>query len=192
MSLPKLKPPHRTPQPPTPTYRLTDDQLAPLLAALPPLLPHAPPDWHRSRRKQIIREIAWLRPADALQAHLAGQIVVLRRLADSQLRWACVHTNSPEQARRLGRFAAALIDAGDRLECELRRSQKNPRPPNHARTPERAAPPDKNAARSGRPPHPDAAAAAPTPPAPPPRATPPATRTRRARRTPTPTAGAAA
>lgn len=192
MSLPKPKPPYRAPQPPTPTHRLTDAQLAPLLAALPPLLPHATPEWHRSRRKQIIREIAWLRPTDALQASLAGQIIVLRRLADSQLRWACLATNSPEQARRLGRFAAALIDARDRLQHELQRLQKNPRPPNHARTPERAAPPDKNAARSDHPPHPDTAAAAPTPPAPSPRATPPAARTRRSRRTATPTAGAPA
>ena len=124
MSIASAKFPHRVPQGMTPTYHLSDAQLAPVLAALPPLLPHAPPDWHRSRQKKIVKEIAALQPADALQARLAGNIVVLRHQAASAMSWANVRTNSPEQARRLGREAAMLMGVGDRLEHALRRQRK--------------------------------------------------------------------
>jgi len=129
MSFAKAKFTRRGPQGTAPTYHLSDAQLAPVLAALPPLLAHAPLDWHRSRQKKIVKEIAAFQPADALQARLAGNIVVLRHLAASAMSWANVRTNSPEQARLLGREAAMLMGAGDRLEHALRQQQKRVGPP---------------------------------------------------------------
>jgi hypothetical protein len=132
--------PHPT-QTAAPIHHLTAEALAHLLAALPALLPHAPPEWHRSRRKQITRQIAWLHPTDAFQAFLAGQIVVNQRLAHSAMRDACVRTHSPEHARRQGRMAAALMRSGDLLVHELRMQQKRPLPPAGAPTATNAPPP---------------------------------------------------
>jgi hypothetical protein len=136
MSLVKAKTTHPVTPVASPTYRLGDDQLDPVLADLPSMIADAPLAWQRTRRRWIRREIATLHPADALQARLAGQIVVLRHLAVRTLGVADLGSNSPAQARRLGRAAAATMREGERLECALRRLQKTAVPPGGARAAE--------------------------------------------------------
>jgi hypothetical protein len=119
-----------------PTYRLGDEQLDPVLAALPSMIASAPLAWQGMRRRWIRKQIAAFHPADALQAGLAGQIVVLRHLAVRTLGVADLGSNSPAQARRLGRAAAATMREGERLECALRRLQKTAVPPGGARAAE--------------------------------------------------------
>ena len=119
MSPVKAEHTHRVTQIATPTYRLSDDLLDRVQAALPPMVANAPLAWQRTRRKWIIKEIAALHPADALQAVLAGQIVMLRHLAASLMGRAGLRTTSLAQARQLGRTAAALMGTGERLERTL-------------------------------------------------------------------------
>jgi hypothetical protein len=133
MSRAKAKTTRRATHGTTQTYALGDDQLDPMLAALPSMIANAPLAWQRARRTWILGEIAALHPADALQAGLAGQIVVLRHLAVRTLGWADLRTTSPAQARRLGRTAGALAGAGERLERALRRWQRSAVPPGGAR-----------------------------------------------------------
>ena len=133
MSPVKAEHTHRVTQVATPTYRLSDDLLDRVQAALPPMVANAPLAWQRTRRKWIIKEIAALHPADALQAVLAGQIVMLRHLAASLMGRAGLRTTSLDQARQLGRTAAALTGTCERLERTLRRRQKSAVPPGGAR-----------------------------------------------------------
>lgn len=132
MSPVKAEHTHGVTQVATPTYRLSDDLLDRVQAALPPMVANAPLAWQRTRRKWIIKEIAALHPADALQAVLAGQIVMLRHLAASLMGRAGLRTTSLAQARLLGRTAAALAGTGQQLERELRRRRKNAVPPGRA------------------------------------------------------------
>jgi hypothetical protein len=117
------------PQGATLAYRLSDDQLDLVLAALPSMVANAPLAWHRTRRKWIIKEIAALHPTNAVQAAFASEVVVLRHTAASLTGLADPRTTSPEQARRLNQGAYALTRMGERLERTLRRRQTNAVPP---------------------------------------------------------------
>ncbi len=126
MSRTKTKTTNRATRSTMPTYPIGDNQLDPVLAALPSLIADAPPaSWQWARRTWILGEIAALRPTNALQAGFAGQIVVLRHLAVRTLGWAELCGNSPEQALWLGRTAGALVAAGERLERALRLWQRS-------------------------------------------------------------------
>jgi hypothetical protein len=116
----------------TPTYPLTDDLLGSALAALPKLIPDAPPAWHRTHRKWVTKEIAAFHPRDAVQALLAGQVVVARHLAASLMGRAGLRATSLAWARRLGRIAAGLMRTSERTGLALRRVQKNATPPGGA------------------------------------------------------------
>ena len=136
MSLVKAKITHPVTPVAPPTYRLGNEQLDPVLADLPSMIADAPRAWQRTRRRWTRKEIAAFHPADALQAGLAGQIVVLRHPAVRTLGAADLGGNAQAQARRLGRAAAATMREGERLECALRRLQKFAVPPGGARTAE--------------------------------------------------------
>jgi hypothetical protein len=113
----------------TPPYHPGEDLLDRVLAALPPLIADAPLVWHRTRRTWVGKEIAALRPADAVEAMLVGQIVVLRHLAASLTNRAGLATNSPAQTRRLDRIAAAMTRAGAGLQRTLQGEQRRVVPP---------------------------------------------------------------
>jgi len=107
-----------------PTYPIGAEQLNPVMAALPSMIDDAPLRWQRTRRRWILNEIAAFRPADALEAGLAGQIVVLRHVAVRMLGEADGDAHSLGQARRLARTSATMLRAGDRLARALQRWQK--------------------------------------------------------------------
>jgi len=138
-----------------PTHHLTGEALARVLAALPPLLPHAPPEWHRSRQKKISKEIAAFHPVDAPQAWLAAEIVLFRHIAASEMGWARIKTNPPELARQRARGAARIMRAGDLMVHELRMQQKRPLPPAGPPTTSNPAPPPPNARHRRNAVHPD-------------------------------------
>jgi len=124
MSLAKAKTTQPANQAAAPTYPIGAEQLNPVLAALPTMIDNAPLRWQRTRRRWILNEIAAFRPADALEAGLAGQIVVLRHVAVRMLGEAHGGAYSPRQARRLARTSATMLQAGERLARALQRWQK--------------------------------------------------------------------
>ena len=146
----RITKPNRHPtQTAAPTRHLTGEALARLLATLPPLLPHVPPEWRRSRQKKITKEIAALHLVTALQAHLAGQIVLFRHLATSEMAWARLQTIPPELARLRGHGAARIMRAGD-LMVHASACSKNARcprpPPRQQQPPPRPRQPHRTAA----------------------------------------------
>jgi hypothetical protein len=157
--------PHPT-QTAAPIHPLAGEALAHILAALPALLAHAPPEWHRSRQKNITKQVAAFHPVTAQQAYFAGQIVLFRHIAATEMARARALTKWPEAARQQGRAAARLMAAGDRVLHELRMQQKRPLPPPNPQTPKTSAPPAPSKPARSNPLHPEPArhdAAAPSP-----------------------------
>jgi hypothetical protein len=152
--------PHPT-QTAAPIHHLTGEPLACVLAALPPLLAHARPEWHRSRQRKISKEIDAFHPVNAQQAHLAGQIVLFRHIAANELAWARLQTRSPEAVRQRGRGAASLMRAGDQMLHQLHLQQKRPLLPPNPPTPKPPAPPPPSKSARSNPLHPDPARRAP-------------------------------
>ena len=66
-----------------PPYHLSPDLLEATFAALPPPPHAASPPWRQARIARLMQEIATLMPADAAQARLAAQILIVRELADT-------------------------------------------------------------------------------------------------------------
>ncbi len=114
--------PRETP-PAIPIYQLSDDQLAPFLFVLPPLIGRAP-GWHLGRRKPFRRGIAALQPTDRAQGYIAVYVVICRHVAKILTGRAGARWNSPKVARVLGRQAVRMTRIGDDLERTLRREQK--------------------------------------------------------------------
>jgi hypothetical protein len=115
-----------------PAYRLNDSLLDDILSALPPMTATAPPAWHAMRRERIRQEMAALRPTDAAQAMLAGQIVLCRHTAAHTMGLAARPDNTPKLARQLDRCAASLARTAKQVERSLRQRQKMVVPPGRA------------------------------------------------------------
>jgi hypothetical protein len=105
-------------------YQVRHDELDRVLAALPALVVGARPASHRSHRKWASKEIAEFHPADALQALLAGYIVVLRHVVVSTRSAADLGPLTPAQVCRQERSAAKLIRAAKYANATPRREQK--------------------------------------------------------------------
>src|SRR5665213_2608828 len=111
-----------------PQYHLSADLLDGTLKALPPPPPDAPETWRLARITRLISEITTLLPADAAQARLAAQIVVVRELADTMANRAYMPDVTVEQMCRLGRTSAELVRTAALLERTLARRQMKPTP----------------------------------------------------------------
>lgn len=120
MTLSKAQTAHRAAQIAPPPFRISDEHLDSVVAALPPLIAGAPLAWHRTHRKWVAQEIAAFRPADAAQAGAAAHIVVVRHTAASLTSEALRETGSLALAGRLDGTLAALARAGGRMERTLR------------------------------------------------------------------------
>jgi len=110
-----------------PPYHLSQDLLAATLTTLPPPPPAATQHWRETRLTRLFQEIAALKPADAIQARMAAQLLTTRELAD-----ACVaraHA-APEITHlcRLARTAAELMRSAATLDRTLARHQQMPVP----------------------------------------------------------------
>jgi hypothetical protein len=113
-----------------PPYHLSPDLLAATLAALPP--PPPPPGasaaWRQARITRLMQEISTLMPANAAQARLASEILIVRELADAIAARAYAPDLTVPQMCRVGRTSAELGRTATGMVRVLERSQQMPAP----------------------------------------------------------------
>ena len=111
-----------------PPYQLSADLLAAAFASIPPPPPDATQAWRQERAARLVQEIAGLMPADAPQARIAAQILIVREATDDTF----ARVNTPgltvDQICRLRRTASALTNSSAVLERMLARHQQKPVP----------------------------------------------------------------
>ena len=111
-----------------PPYHLSTDLLDAMFAATPAPPPGASIAWREERATRLIHEMAGMMPADAPQARIAAQIVIVREAADHTFALAEAPGLALEHVSRLMRTGAALSTAGVVLERSLVRHQQKPVP----------------------------------------------------------------
>jgi hypothetical protein len=111
-----------------PPYRLSTDLLEAMFAAVPAPPPKASMAWRQTRAGRLIHEVAGLMPADAPQARIAAQIVIVREATDDTFTRADAPGLTVEQVCRLRRTGVALAASGVALERCLARRQQKPAP----------------------------------------------------------------
>jgi hypothetical protein len=111
-----------------PPYQLSADLLAATFAAVPAPPPGATQAWRLERATRLVQEIAGLMPADAPQARIAAEIVIVREAADDTFAWANAPGLTVDQVCRLRRTAGGLTVSAAALELTLARHQQRPVP----------------------------------------------------------------
>lgn len=111
-----------------PPYHLSFDLLQATLAALPAPPPDASPAWRQARLTRLIQEIAAPKPADAGQARIAAEILIVRELADALAHRANAPDQTTPQMCRLARATASLLQTAVSLDRSLARHQQKPVP----------------------------------------------------------------
>jgi len=115
-----------------PAYAIDDAMLDMVMESLPPMAAGASAAWHRTRRTWVRREIAAMRPTDAVQGLVAGWIVMLRHVTADLRGRADPRACSAAELRSAGRAAdqtARLgLMMGRRLRTEQRRAMRVARP----------------------------------------------------------------
>jgi len=109
-------------------YHLSHDLLAATIAALPPPPPDVPATWRHERITRQVEEIVAFLPADAAQARLAAQILIVRARADALTTRSYAPDVSVDQMCRLSRTSAALVRTAADPERAPARHQKQPVP----------------------------------------------------------------
>src|ERR1700733_3600018 len=66
-----------------PPYYLSPDLLEAMFAAMPPPPPDASATWRQARITRLMQEFSTLMPANAAQARVVSQILIMRGLADA-------------------------------------------------------------------------------------------------------------
>ena len=111
-----------------PPYTLSPDLLAGTLRALAPPPADATTAWRHARIARLVQEIGGLMPADAPQARIAADIVIVREAADDTFARSFAPELTVEQLCRLRRIAGELKRTGATLERTLARRQAVPAP----------------------------------------------------------------
>jgi len=111
-----------------PPYHLDTDLLAGAFRALAAPPADATTAWRHARTTRLVREIGGLMPADAPQARIAAQIVIVREAADDTFARSHAPGLTVEQLCRLRRTAADLTRSAATLERSLGRRQATPAP----------------------------------------------------------------
>jgi hypothetical protein len=111
-----------------PPYHLSADLLKGTFRALPAPPADASTSWRHERIARLIGEITTLKPADASQARIAAQILIVREAMDDTFNKAYAPELTVEQLCRLRRTAAALTSSVGMLERSLVRHQQTPVP----------------------------------------------------------------
>jgi hypothetical protein len=109
-----------------PPYHLSPDLLEATLAALPAPPPDASPAWRLARLTRVIEEITAPKPADAEQARIASDILIVRELARALALSAHAAGQTTEQKCNLARAANALLKTAISLDRSLARHQQQP------------------------------------------------------------------
>ena len=111
-----------------PQYHLSHDLLEATILSLPPPPADAPTSWREARITRLVQEIAAYLPADAAQARLASQILIVRELADRLATRAYAPELTVAEMCRLSRASGSLVQTVTGLERALARHQKLPAP----------------------------------------------------------------
>ena len=111
-----------------PPYELSTDLLDAMFAATRAPPPDASVAWGEERARRLILEVTGYMPADAPQARIAAQLVIVRQATDDTFALADAPGLAMEHVSRLRRTAGALITAGLALERSLVRHQQRPVP----------------------------------------------------------------
>ncbi len=111
-----------------PPYHLSADLLEATFAALPPPPANAPQGWRQVRVARLTQEFATLMPANAAQARIVSQVLIMRELADAIATSASAPGLTPEQMARVGRASAELMRTAAGLVRGLERQQQKPVP----------------------------------------------------------------
>src|SRR5208337_4866441 len=111
-----------------PPYRLDADLLAGTFAALPPPPPDAPQAWRYAHITRVLQEITAFKPADAAQARIAAQLLIVRELSDTITARAYAPEVTIEQMCRVARTTGELLRTANALERTLARHQQKPVP----------------------------------------------------------------
>ncbi len=111
-----------------PPYQLSTDLLEGAFAALAPPPPGATAAWRHARINRLVREIGGLMPADAPQARIAAEIVIVREATDDTLARSHAPGLMVVELCRLRRTAADLVRTAATLERLLARRQAKPAP----------------------------------------------------------------
>jgi hypothetical protein len=111
-----------------PPYHLSPDLLEATFAALPPPPPDASAAWRQARITRLMQEISTLMPANAAQARLAAEILIVREMADTVAARAYAPDLTVPQMCRVGRASGELVRTAAGLVRTLERSQQKPAP----------------------------------------------------------------
>jgi hypothetical protein len=111
-----------------PAYRLSPDLLVATFSAFPPPPPDATAAWRQARVARVMQEFATLMPANAAQARIVSQILIMRELADAVAARAHAPELTAEQMGRVGRVSAELSRTAMGLVRALERTQQKPAP----------------------------------------------------------------
>ncbi len=111
-----------------PPYHLSNDLLEATFAALSPPPAGAPPDWRQARVARLTQEFATLMPANAAQARVVSQVLIMRDLGDAIAIRAHAPELTPLQMCRVARASAELSRTATGLVRALERSQQKPVP----------------------------------------------------------------
>jgi hypothetical protein len=111
-----------------PPYTLSTDLLEGLFRALAAPPPDATAAWRHARIARLVQEIGGRMPADAPQARIAAQSVIIREATDDTYSRSHAPGLTVEQVCRLRRTAADLTRSAATLERMLGRRQATPAP----------------------------------------------------------------
>ena len=111
-----------------PPYQLSADLLEATFARLPPPPPDASPAQRQTRIARMIAEITACKPADAGQARIAAQILILRETADTLAPGANTPDLTVDKIRREARTMAELHRAATSMDRSLMQHQLKPVP----------------------------------------------------------------
>jgi hypothetical protein len=111
-----------------PPYQLSDDLLQATFAALAPPPRDASTAWRHARIRRLTQEISTLMPANAAQARLAADILMVREIAKT----IAARVHAPEltvpEMCRVGRVVGELVRTAGVLVRTLERGQQKPAP----------------------------------------------------------------
>jgi hypothetical protein len=111
-----------------PPYQLSDDLLQATFAALAPPPRYACMAWRHARIVRLTQEISTLMPANAAQARLAADILMVREMAKTiAARLHAPELTLPEMCR-VGRVVGELLRTAGVLVRTLERDQQKPAP----------------------------------------------------------------
>jgi hypothetical protein len=111
-----------------PPNRLSPDPLSAMFAAVPAPPPNATMAWRQTRAARLVQEVAGLMPADAPQAQIAAEIVIVREATDDTFARADAPGLTVEPVCRPRRTAVGLTTSGVALERCVVWRQRRPAP----------------------------------------------------------------